>query len=90
VDKDSADVLPEGEYYYHEILDCEVVTDTGETLGTVTDILSPGANDVWVVTPPHTAGKKGQDILLPVIDDVVLDVNIADKRVTVHILDGLI
>ena len=60
--------LEEGEYYYHEIIGCKVVTEEGQELGLVSEILTPGANDVWVVTLP-----KGKQLLLPVIDDVVLE-----------------
>jgi 16S rRNA processing protein RimM len=73
------------QYYYHEIIGCSVVTEDGETLGTVTDILTPGANDVWVVTRP-----VGKPILLPVIDDVVLKVDVAEKQILVYIMEGLI
>jgi 16S rRNA processing protein RimM len=76
--------LPEDEYYYHEIMGCQVVTDEGEELGTITEILAPGANDVWVVSPP-----KGKPILIPVIDDVLLDVDVKGKVVKIHLLEGL-
>lgn len=78
--------LEDGEYFYHQIIDCEVVTDEGVVLGKITDILSPGANDVWVVKPY----EKGKDILLPVIDPVILNVDIKQKKVLVHIIEGLI
>ncbi|RED65995.1 ribosome maturation factor RimM [Cohnella lupini] len=77
--------LPEGEYYVRDIVGCAVETDEGEQLGTVTDILSPGANDIWVVKMP-----KGKELLLPVIDDVVLNVDIAGRKITVHLLEGLL
>jgi 16S rRNA processing protein RimM len=77
--------LPEGEYYFRDIVGCEVITDDGETLGTVTDILSPGANDVWVVKM-----AKGKELLLPVIDDVVLDVDVAARKIKVHLMEGLL
>ncbi|GKU78600.1 ribosome maturation factor RimM [Paenibacillus sp. L3-i20] len=79
--------LEEGQYYYHEIIGCEVMTDEGESLGVISEILSPGANDVWVVDRPK---GKGSSILIPVIDEVVLQVNVADKKVTVHLMEGLI
>jgi len=78
--------LAEGEYYYHEIVGCRVVTDEGETLGTITEILSPGANDVWVVQPQG----KGKPVYIPYIDDVVKDVDVGRKLVTVHLLEGLL
>ncbi|BFH64003.1 MULTISPECIES: ribosome maturation factor RimM [Paenibacillus] len=77
--------LPEDEYYFHQIIGCQVVTDEGQELGVITDILTPGANDVWVVQP-----KGGKSILIPYIDDVVLDVNVQDRKVLVHVMEGLL
>ncbi|RXZ76984.1 ribosome maturation factor RimM [Paenibacillaceae bacterium] len=77
--------LAEGEYYYNDIIGCLVVTDEGEELGTISEILRPGANDVWVVER-----AKGKPVLLPVIDQVVLQVDTSRKHVTVHVLEGLI
>ncbi|MEK3915391.1 ribosome maturation factor RimM [Paenibacillus sp. FSL H7-0331] len=77
--------LPDDEFYYHEIIGCRVVTDEGEELGTISEILSPGANDVWVVDRP-----SGKPVLLPYIDDVVLDVDIENKLIKVHVLEGLL
>ncbi|MGZ9584668.1 ribosome maturation factor RimM [Paenibacillus marinisediminis] len=79
------DQLEEDEYYYSDIIGCQVVTDEGEELGVIKEILAPGANHVWVVKRP-----KGQDVLLPVIDDVILKVDVASKLVTVHLMEGLI
>jgi 16S rRNA processing protein RimM len=76
--------LDEDEYYYSDIIGCEVISDEGEELGKITEILSPGANDVWVITPP-----KGKDILIPVIDDVLLDVDVTAKKVKIHLLEGI-
>jgi 16S rRNA processing protein RimM len=78
--------LDNDEYYYHDIIGCRVVTDEAEELGTISEILSPGANDVWVVERPD----RRKPLLLPVIDDVILDVNIPDKLVKVHLMEGLI
>ncbi|MDB4868448.1 MAG: rimM [Cohnella sp.] len=77
--------LSEGEYYVRDIVGCNVVTEDGESLGTITDILTPGANDVWVVKRP-----VGKELLLPVIDDVVRDVDVAAKTVKVHLMEGLL
>ncbi|MEH7015009.1 MULTISPECIES: ribosome maturation factor RimM [Bacillus] len=77
--------LAEGEYYYHEIIGCTVVTEDGETIGTIKEILSPGANDVWVIKQP-----KGQDVLIPYIEEVVLQVNIDEKLVTIQVMEGLL
>lgn len=79
--------LDEGEYYYHEIIGCRVLTVEGEELGVISEILSPGANDVWVVDRPK---GKGKPILLPVIDEVLISVDKQEKLVTVRLLEGLI
>ncbi|MBB6636674.1 ribosome maturation factor RimM [Cohnella thailandensis] len=77
--------LEEGEYYFRDIMGCAVVTEEGESLGTITDILSPGANDVWVVKQ-----AKGKELLLPVIDEVVLSVDVPGKVVKVRLMEGLL
>jgi 16S rRNA processing protein RimM len=79
--------LDEDEYYYHEIIGCKVVTEEGQELGTIVEILSPGANDVWVVKPPR---GKGKQLLLPYIDDVVLNVDVPAKTVQVRLMEGLV
>jgi len=77
--------LPKGEYYYFEIIGCAVATEEGEHLGQITEILSPGANDVWVVQPP-----QGKPIYIPYIDDVVKQVDIGNKKIIIHLLEGLV
>lgn len=75
--------LDEGEFYYHEIIGLEVYE--GEVLlGTIQEILQPGANDVWVV---KRKGKR--DLLLPYIPPVVLKIDIPAGRVEVEIPEGL-
>ncbi|SFS51959.1 ribosome maturation factor RimM [Marininema halotolerans] len=71
-------------FYLYEIMGCEVVTTEGESLGTITNILQPGANDVWVVRRP-----KGKELLIPFIEDVVKEVDVAAKRVTIQWMEGL-
>ena len=77
--------LEEDEFYYHEIIGLEIVTDEGEVLGKVTEILSPGSNDVWVV---KQKGKK--ELLIPFIEPVVYKVDKEEKKAYIHLLEGLI
>ncbi|GGK14353.1 ribosome maturation factor RimM [Caldalkalibacillus thermarum] len=86
IPEDEREPLPEGEYYFDQIIGCEVVTDTGQTLGTVETILTPGANDVWMVKSP---GRK-KEILIPYIEDVVKEVDVDQKRITIHVIEGLL
>lgn len=75
--------LEDGEFYYHEIIGLEVY-ENDVLLGTIKEILQPGANDVWVV---KRKGKR--DLLLPYIPPVVLGINIEQGRVDVEIPEGL-
>ncbi|WP_438421918.1 ribosome maturation factor RimM [Bacillus siamensis] len=77
--------LEEDEFYFHEIIGCEVVSEDGELIGTVKEILTPGANDVWVV-----ARKGKKDALIPYIASVVKDININEKTIKIHVMEGLI
>ncbi|MGO2916834.1 MAG: ribosome maturation factor RimM, partial [Leuconostoc falkenbergense] len=73
------------EYYYDEIIDSEVVDLSGNHIGIVKEIMTTGANDVWIVK------REGQsDALIPLIDDVVKEINADDKLITIDVLEGLL
>jgi 16S rRNA processing protein RimM len=76
--------LEEGEYYLYQLEGLAVYTDEGEHLGAITDVIETGANNVFVVQ-----GARGE-VLLPDIDDVILDLDFENGRVTVHLLPGLL
>lgn len=77
--------LPEGEYYHHQLIGLDVVDEAGDLLGRVSEILETGANDVLVVLP-----ETGREILLPFIDEVLLDINLPERRIRVHLLPGIL
>lgn len=77
--------LPAGQHYQHELLGINVVDENGNPLGTLTEILETGANDVYVVKD-----DSGKEILLPNIPSVVLDLDFARRIMKVHLLEGLI
>lgn len=77
--------LDEGEFYYHEIIGCTVYSTEGELIGVVESILAPGANDVWVVQT-----DDGKEHLIPYIADVVKQVDVQNKRITIEIMEGLL
>ncbi|GGN90573.1 ribosome maturation factor RimM [Saccharibacillus kuerlensis] len=85
VPKEEAVEAEENAFYFHEIIGCKVFTVEGEELGTITDILTPGANDVWVVKR-----KGGKDVLIPFIEDIVKDVNVTEKTVRIEVMEGLL
>lgn len=77
--------LNEGEFYFHEIIGCEVFTEEGELIGKVKEILTPGANDVWVI------GRKGKkDALIPYIESVVKYIDVKEKKIEIELMEGLI
>ncbi len=77
--------LPEGEYYHHQLLGLRVQTDTGANLGQLVQILENPANDIYIVQP-----ERGKEILLPAIEDVILDIDLEAKMMRVHLLPGLL
>ncbi|HCT65314.1 MAG TPA: 16S rRNA processing protein RimM [Lachnospiraceae bacterium] len=79
--------LGEDEYYTRDLYDMEVYTTENEFLGTISDILTTGANDVYVVNNEKKPEEK--ELLLPAIKDVVLSVSVAEKKMTVKLLEGL-
>ncbi len=85
IKEDQLTELSEGEYYFYEIIGCHVVTEQGEEIGAVKEILTPGANDVWVV-----GGSNGKDILIPYIPDVVKEVSIEEKKIIIDPMEGLL
>lgn len=76
--------LSPGEYFVHQLIGSAVWTDTGEDLGTISEILRTGSNDVYVVR-----GGRGE-ILIPSIPDVVQSVDVVARRVTVSPMPGLL
>ena len=85
VDREHAVELGENENFIADLIDMEVVTDEGKILGTLTDVIETGANDVYAVKTP-----EGKEILLPAIRDCIRDVNVDEKRMTVHVMEGLL
>jgi 16S rRNA processing protein RimM len=70
--------LPEGQYYQFQVIGLEVRTPDGEHLGRVADILSTPSNDVYIVR----GGPK--ELLIPAIEDVVIEVDVAGGRLVVE------
>jgi 16S rRNA processing protein RimM len=77
--------LPEGQFYWDQVLGLRVEDTAGQLLGTVADILETGANDVYVVR----GGPRGE-VLIPAIKDVVRAIDPAAGRMVVDPLPGLL
>lgn len=83
-DRDELGELPEGTHYIVDLIGLEVYNEEGEKLGVLADVFNTGANDIYDV---KRDGKK--NLLLPVIDDVVKEIDIDGGRIIVHVMEGL-
>ncbi len=77
------ETLPEGVFYRHQVVGLRVVEESGRELGRVAEVLSTGANDVYVV---H--GEQGE-LLLPATDEVVKEIDVGSGRMVVELMEGL-
>jgi 16S rRNA processing protein RimM len=75
--------LEAGVFYQHDVIGLRAVTVAGEVLGTVVDVLTTGSADVYVVR-----GERGE-LLLPAVEDVVREIDLGSRRLTVELLEGL-
>ena len=82
---DNLPSLPEGEYYQHQLMDLQVMNDEGNLLGEVVEILETGASDVLVIRP-----ETGQDVLIPIVDEFVQDIDLVNGRIMVHLIPGML
>lgn len=85
VERDQAIPLEENENFIVDLIDMDVFSDTGERLGILQDVLQTGANDVYVVET-----DEGKEILLPAIPSCILEVDVDQARMRVHIPEGLL
>ncbi len=85
VEMDDAVPLDEGEFYLYQVIGVRVVTDEGEELGTVREVMETGANDVYIID-----SERYGEVLLPAIPSIILKTDISGGTITVHIMDGLL
>jgi len=84
VTRENAVELEEDEYFIADLYGIDVVEDNGERLGELTDVIETGSNDVYVVKC-----VDGKELLLPAIKECILSVDIENRKMTVHVMDGL-
>ena len=84
VTRENAVELAEDEYFVADLIGLTAKSDEGEELGTLTDVLTTGANDVYVIK-----GADGEELLVPAIHDCVQEVNVEDGYVVLYLLPGL-
>lgn len=85
VTRENAIALEENEYYIADAIGSDIVTEAGDKLGVLADVMQTGANDVFVVKM-----KDGKELLLPVIAACVLDMDLENKVITVRLMKGML
>lgn len=85
VTRENAVKLKPNEYFIADMIGMQVCTDDGKELGILTDVLETGANDVYVVETPDR-----KEILLPAIKECILNVDIQERKMEVHLMEGLV
>ena len=85
VTRENAVKLEQDEYFIYDIIGSKVITEEGTELGELMEVMTTGANDVYIVKT-----KEGKEVLLPSIKECILDVDVTNKIIKVHVLPGLI
>ena len=85
VTRENAVKLKKDEYFIADLIGMKVSTDEGEELGTLSDVMQTGANDVYVIDT-----EEHGEVLVPAIRECILDVDIENQKMKIHLMDGLI
>ena len=85
VTRDNAVRLKKDEFFIADLIDMKVVNEDGSPLGTLRDVITTGANDVYEV-----ALDEGGTVLIPAIKECILDVDVENAVMRVHLLEGLL
>ena len=85
IPREEAVPLGENENFIADLIDMEVVTDEGKALGTLIDVMETGANDVYIID-----SLEHGEVLIPAIRECILDVDMDEERMTIHLMEGLV
>ncbi|SFU46199.1 ribosome maturation factor RimM [Butyrivibrio sp. INlla21] len=85
IDRKDAIKLNPGEYYIADMLGLDIVDEDDNKLGVLTDVIQTGANDVY-----EMEAGDGNKIYIPAIKDCVKEIDIKNKKIIIHVMDGLL
>ena len=85
VDRANAVKLKKDEYFIADMIGMQVFTEDGAEFGTLKDVMETGANDVYVIESPVHG-----EVLVPAIKQCILQVDVENQRMTIHLLEGLV
>ena len=84
VPEEEAVPLPEGSYYWFELIGMDVRSEAGEKIGTITEVFQTGSNDVYVVK------RGGTEVYIPATHEVVKQVDKKSRTMVIHLMEGLL
>lgn len=85
VTRDHAVPLQEDEYFIADMIGMQVVIEDGAVFGTLKDVIETGANDVYIIE-----SSEHGEVLVPAIKECILDINIEEQKMQIHLMDGLV
>lgn len=85
VTREQAQPLEENEYYIADLIGMQVYTEDGARFGELKDVMETGANDVYIIRT-----EEHGEVLIPAIRDCILEVDVEEQKMTIHLMDGLI
>ena len=85
VDRENAVKLRKDEYFIADMIGLIVFTDDGDEFGKLKDVLETGANDVYIID-----SLKHGEVLVPAIKQCILDVDIENGKMVIHLMEGLV
>lgn len=85
VTRDDAVPLEEDEYYIGDLIGMQVYTEDGMSFGKLKDVMETGANDVYIIST-----EEHGEVLVPAIHECILDVDVENRSMKIHLLPGLI
>lgn len=85
IDREDAVDLDEDEYFIADMIGMKVCTEDGNEFGTLKDVMETGANDVYIID-----SLEHGEVLIPAIRECILDVDMDEERMTIHLMEGLV
>lgn len=85
IDREDAVDLDEDEYFIADMIGMNVCTEDGSEFGTLKDVMETGANDVYIID-----SLEHGEVLIPAIRECILDVDMDEERMTIHLMEGLV
>ena len=85
IDREDAVDLEEDEFFIADMIGMKVCTEDGSEFGTLKDVMETGANDVYIID-----SLEHGEVLIPAIRECILDVDMDEERMTIHLMEGLV